>query len=69
MDEHLKGRIPYEIRAWRSLSTPFLRTVIQPWLGGRLWLHLVYWLEDMFPHFLGRNGQYPLIVIRRAQEK
>ncbi len=39
--------------------------MIQPWLGGRLWLSLVYWLEDRFPHYLGRNGQYPLIILRK----
>jgi len=57
--------IPVEIRSWRSLSVRFLRALIHPWLGGRLWLWLVYRLEDIFPHSLGRIGQYPLIVIRK----
>ncbi len=56
-----------EIWVWRSLSVRFLRTLIHPWLAGRLWLRLIYWLEERFPHWFGENGQYPLIVIRKDQ--
>jgi SAM-dependent methyltransferase len=54
-----------EIRVWRSLSVRFLRAVIKPQLGGRLWLKWVYWLEERFPHYFGENGQYPLVVIQK----
>ncbi len=57
--------IPAEIRSWRSLSVRFTRAVMHGWLGGRLWLRLVFWLEDRFPKYFGENGQYPLIVIRK----
>jgi hypothetical protein len=33
--------------------------------GGRLWLRLLFGLEERFPHFFGEKGQYPLIVIRK----
>jgi ubiquinone/menaquinone biosynthesis C-methylase UbiE len=59
------GRIPLEIRPWRSLSTRLLRWFIHPRLGGKFFLRLVFWLEGVFPSFLGENGQYPLIVIRK----
>lgn len=60
------GRLmPVEIRVWRSVSVRFLRNFIHPWLGGRLWLRLLFWLEDRFPGWFGENGQYPLIVIRK----
>ncbi len=67
---HLKAEfarmgIPAEIRPWRSLSVRFLRAVIQPWNGGKLWLKLVYWLENKYPRYFGENGQYPLIVLRK----
>lgn len=67
---HLKAEfarmgIPAEIRPWRSLSVRFLRAVIHPWNGGRLWLRLAYWLEDRHPEYFGENGQYPLIVLRK----
>ena len=65
LESQLRGKVPFEIRSWRCLSTRFLRAVIQPWLAGRLWLDLVYWLENRFPHYLGRNGQYPLIILRK----
>jgi SAM-dependent methyltransferase len=59
------GRMPVEIRVWRSVSVRFMRNLIYPQLGGRLWLRLLFWLEERFPHFFGENGQYPLIVIRK----
>jgi SAM-dependent methyltransferase len=54
-----------EIRVWRSLSVRFMRAVIKRALGGRIWLKLVYWFEERFPHYLGENGQYPLVIIRK----
>ncbi len=55
-----------EILVWRSVSVKFLRNLIHPSLGGHLWLRLLYWLEERYPHYFGENGQYPLIVIRKA---
>lgn len=54
-----------EIYCWRSVSVRFLRAVIHPLLLGRLWLALLFWLEDQFPRFFGEKGQYPLVVIRK----
>ena len=61
--------IDFEIFAWRSLSTVFLKTVVNPHWGGRTFLRLVFWLENHFPHFFGENGQYPLIMIRKSEAK
>lgn len=55
-----------EIRVWRSASVRFLRSLIHPWLGGRYWLRLLFWLEERYPHWFGENGQYPLIVIAKT---
>jgi SAM-dependent methyltransferase len=55
-----------EILVWRSVSVKFLRNLIHPLSGGRLWLRLLFWLEDRYPHYFGENGQYPLIVIRKG---
>jgi SAM-dependent methyltransferase len=52
-----------QIWCWRSVSVRFLRTFIHPHLAGKTLLRLIYWLEDRFPHFFGKNGQYPLIVL------
>ncbi len=54
-----------EIRVWRSVSVRFLRAVIHSVLGGKMWLRLLYALEERFPGFFGEKGQYPLIVIRK----
>jgi SAM-dependent methyltransferase len=60
------SHMPLRIWVWRSVSVHFMRTFVhQPW-GGRGLLRLLFWLEDRLPHFLGENGQYPLIVIRKT---
>jgi hypothetical protein len=28
-------------------------------------LKLLFWLEDRFPHYLGENGAYPLVVVNK----
>ena len=57
--------IPVEIWCWRSLNVRFMRTFIHARFGGRAWLRLLFWLEERLPYFFGKNGQYPLIVIRK----
>lgn len=57
--------IPLQVRPWRSMSTRYLRWFIHPKLAGKAVLKLVYWLEDLFPGFYGRNGQYPVIVLKK----
>lgn len=59
------GHMPLEILVWRSVSVRFLRALVHPWLGGRFWLGILFRLEELFPHFFGEKGQYPLIVIRK----
>ncbi len=61
--KNIGGKMRYEIYPWRSVNVRFLRAVIQPASGGKLWLRLLFWLEERFPRFFGEKGQYPLIVI------
>ena len=63
---HIKGKFPLEIFVWRSVNVRFLRAVIQPGLAGKLWLKLLFRLEEIFPHFFGKYGAYPLIVMRKS---
>lgn len=56
-----------QIWVWRSVSVRFLRAVIHRVLAGRLWLRLLYALEERFPHYFGEKGQYPLIVIHKPK--
>ena len=66
--KQLTGKMSIEITAWRSANVHFLRTFIHPKLGGRLLLRLLFWLEDVFPHYFGENGQYPLIVFSKLKK-
>jgi SAM-dependent methyltransferase len=63
--KEIGGWTQVEIYPWRSASVRFLRALIHPWLGGRLWLRLLFWLEERFPGWFGENGQYPLIVVHK----
>jgi SAM-dependent methyltransferase len=65
LTQALKGRMDFEILVWRSVNVAFLRSVIYPDWAGRFWLRLLFGLEELFPRFLGRKGQYPLVVVRK----
>jgi ubiquinone/menaquinone biosynthesis C-methylase UbiE len=64
----LGGYMSVSILVWRSVSVKFMRNYIHPHLGGRAILRLLFWMEDRFPDFFGRHGQYPLIVIDKPGE-
>jgi SAM-dependent methyltransferase len=59
-------RMDVEIRVWRSASVHFLKNYIFEERGGRRILRLLFWLEERFPHFFGRHGTYPLVVLRKG---
>jgi ubiquinone/menaquinone biosynthesis C-methylase UbiE len=59
-------RLPCEIWVWRSVSVGIMRTLIPENRFGRWLLSLIYRLEELFPHYLGENGVYPMVVIRKA---
>ncbi len=56
---------PISISVWRSVSVRFLRAMIHPFLFGRIWLWILFGLEELFPTFFGEKGQYPLITFSK----
>jgi SAM-dependent methyltransferase len=54
-----------DVRVWRSVSTSFLRALIHRRLWGGAWLRLIYALEEAAPRFLGRHGQYAMILFHK----
>jgi ubiquinone/menaquinone biosynthesis C-methylase UbiE len=65
LTEALAGKMPFEIYVWRSVNVAFLRAMIYPEWAGRFWLKLLYAVEEVFPRWLGRIGQYPLVVVSK----
>ncbi len=59
--------VPFKIFVWRSVTSVTTRLYAQSWLGGRLWLRLLYSLEERFPHWFGEHGSYPIIVIKKEK--
>ena len=69
LTEALAGKMPFDILVWRSVNVAFLRSVIYPGWGGKFWLKVIYGLEEIFPRWLGRIGQYPLVVVSKPATK
>ena len=65
LKQELKGVLDYKVYPWRSLSPRFMRWFVRPQLGGAAFLRFTFWLEERFPRFFGKHGQYPMIVIRK----
>lgn len=63
--QQLGSRMRFEIYPWRSVNVRFLRALVHAPLGGRLFLRLLYNLEERFPRYFGEKGQYPMVVIRK----
>jgi len=63
--EKVGAMMPVEIRVWRSVSVRLMRALIHEWLGGRLWLALLYSLEERYSHYFGEQGKYPMIIIQK----
>jgi SAM-dependent methyltransferase len=54
-----------EVRVWRTVSTKFMRALVHGKALGRLWLRILFGLEELAPRFFGRIGQYPLILFHK----
>lgn len=61
------GGIRHDVFPWRSISVRFMRALIHPALGGRIWLKFIYWLEERFPEWFAKNGQYPMVIIYKEK--
>lgn len=58
-------KMDFEMLTWRSVSVDFLKLVVHERIFGRRILRAVYLLEEKYPRFMGRYGQYPLFVIKK----
>ena len=59
--------LPIKIWCWRSVNVHFLRTFIHERLAGKFLLKVLYWKEELFPHFFGKYGQYPLVELSKNE--
>jgi SAM-dependent methyltransferase len=57
--------MPIRIWCWRSVSVRFLRAFVHERFGGNFMLKVLYWKEELLPHFLGKYGQYPLVELTK----
>ena len=59
----------WEIRVWRTASAPFLSHCVHPGAIGRGIVRALLSVEQAFPRFCGRFGQYPMFVYRKPQRR
>jgi SAM-dependent methyltransferase len=57
---------PFQLKVWRSVSVPFMRYYIHPWLFGRQVLHWLYSKEEKDPETCGLKGEYPMFVFEKS---
>ncbi len=67
LENNVGSLVPITIWCWRSVNVRFLRAFIHERFAGRFILRVLYIKEELFPHFLGKYGQYPLIELRKIQ--
>ncbi len=60
-----KWSFKIEIFVWRSISVPFSKIYIHPFLGGKKILKWIYNWEEKHPKTAGKFGQYPLFVLTK----
>jgi ubiquinone/menaquinone biosynthesis C-methylase UbiE len=60
-----KWPFTYELYSWRSVSPDFTKIYARRLLAGRSLLSLLFRMENAWPRFFGRFGQYPMIVFRK----
>jgi SAM-dependent methyltransferase len=65
LQKEIGSLMPVKIWCWRSVSVRFLRTFIHEHYAGKWLLKILYWIEEQFPLFLGKVGQYPLIELSK----
>jgi ubiquinone/menaquinone biosynthesis C-methylase UbiE len=54
-----------EILPWATLDPTVQKTFVPDNKLGSWMLDILFKLEDRFPHFLGRNSTYPMIILRK----
>lgn len=65
----LESMPDHEIVVWRSVSTAFLRALIHRKSFGQGLLRVLYRVEELAPHLMGRWGQYPMIILGKPSPK
>jgi len=63
--KNTKWDFKLDIFVWRSISVPFSKIYIHPFLGGKKILKMIYNWEDKHPVTAGKYGQYPLFILTK----
>lgn len=64
-DNILKKEFDVDIAVWRTLNVAVGKRIIKNYLGGSLVVRILFFLENKFPRFFGRYGQYPMIILKK----
>ncbi|MBX2888718.1 MAG: class I SAM-dependent methyltransferase [Ferruginibacter sp.] len=57
--------VPFELKVWRSVSVPFMKTYLHENMNGKKWLQKIYEKEERQPELCGLKGEYPLFAFNK----
>lgn len=57
--------VPFELKVWRSVSVPFMKTYLHENMNGKKWLQKIYEREERQPELCGLKGEYPLFAFNK----
>lgn len=60
-----KNLPPFELKVWRSISVPFMKSYIHSWFFGKRILNWIYTKEEKNPEKCGLKGEYPMLVFEK----
>lgn len=63
----VRRRFNARLRVYSAISRSFSNTFIREKAFGRQLSGIIYFLENAFPKLMGRWGQYPVFIIRKAE--
>jgi ubiquinone/menaquinone biosynthesis C-methylase UbiE/uncharacterized protein YbaR (Trm112 family) len=64
--DYFKNNLPpFKLKVWRSVSVPFMKAYIHPWLFGKQILNWLYNKEENEAEKCGLKGEYPMLVFEK----
>ncbi len=57
----------FKLGVWRSISVPFMRVYLHPFLFGKAILRAIYNYEERNPEVAGLKGEYPLFIFNKSK--
>lgn len=68
-EKHIKRQYPTKLTVYSAISRSFSHTFLKEKMFGSQVSSFIFWIENTFPRFMGRIGQYPVFLITKKQKE